>query len=159
VTLVPRTTLFVIAQAVSVLAGCATLAGALVLNTEVGCFAGYSSSGTGGSATTLAACLHSRVFAGSDIGFAATLAVAGIVLPFVALRGQEPRLRLPLAQVALWACVLPWSFWALTRLHSHDFTGVNGADFSWMGVGDALAVAAIVLLAVALRQPRRPAMR
>ena len=63
--------------------------------------------------------------------------------------------KLSFAQVAIWASVLAWSFWALAHLFSKSFAFGDRTLFLWVGAGDLLAVVAIALLIIGIRQARR----
>lgn len=89
-----------------------------------------------------------------------TLASAGVLLAIAALLLRPLRRqsqRLSSVQIAFWVAVLAWSFWALARLFSKSFAFGDRKIFLWVGAGDLLAVAAMALLVIGIRQARRHA--
>jgi hypothetical protein len=139
---VPQITRFVIAQVVSILAGGAAIIGSLYLRREFGWYGIYSS----------------EMFSREALAIPIVLASVGVLLAIAALLlrllRRQPQ-RLSSVQIALWVPVLAWSLWALVRLFSKTFAFGDRRIFLWVGAGDLLAVAAIALLIIGMRQARR----
>ncbi|HEY6786739.1 MAG TPA: hypothetical protein VI365_05460 [Trebonia sp.] len=152
----PGITRSAIAQGASILAGCATVLGCLFLRSETGWDTDLFAWKGISTPIALTAGQVFPLFSWGALSIPIVICAVGIVLAIVALclRGQSRGLSS--VQIGLWVPVVLWSFWALDRLFSSAFAFGDKKSFLWVGLGDLLAVVAVTLLTIDLRQARRP---